>query len=878
MVSTSANQSKQTSQGISKALTPDIVVVAALLYMMSSDGSLSQEEISILQQCIGQDDQVIQRARAYIKNNKLDTFINEAIQFLDKPSKLFVLLNVYDCMYSDGIVEKGEAKLFTKMLLGFGFTEQYFKPYSELIEFKNNKPILGHFNSQDLSLDKQTPHKVMGSLLIYMMSSDGDISSQEIGQISSILGKYPGLQEYCANQTAKVKFEDYVNAVTNSLNDTQKLYIATNFCDSMMSDGSAADEELVLLNFLLNKFNITDIAFKPYFDLIRTKNTNPLLALATANQRNSNLFKNQINQDQEPGQSNVVNSTDDEKIIFNNSISDDQDGKMIKRTMDENLKRAKDDLKNAENIATIQHNTESSKPKGPLLSNEIQSSDEKFKNSAITPPNIAKIDANNDGNNIQKVSSSSSKDNIQSIDAGNESANVQQLDKSADDINIQDLESSKLTQNKQRIDLESIEDNLQSIKTERTPENIQAIANKEAIASNLLIDPRNKSSTGITIATDADLDNIKKLIPESKLDHNNQPISEKKALNSSPTLTQENIADPSKEIAGSSLEDRNIPLPIDGNDSNVVRIDFNKTIESTFAKKAQLIDSINNITNAENVNRIFKMNSDLDDLHNKLQLLEESSPEITIDDVVITKKRPSKVKNKPRPNKAVLPQKTAESNVASIAAVSQVHRQAQVKKETIIDNKVSIEATIDSQNTQALAPEPSKPTHTVGLGAINSTQSTKSDMALVLTLAKTALASAKNQNIDSREINPSTPLTEARFLDQSSISTTSTSTSLINKSNLETTLASSIGPALSMPASPSVSSAPLIARKTSIQRHVINTVKLTSVAAAFSLVTGFSGVGCDLVQCSWKQLEAPLSIEFQQYIYKTQNAFFTFFA
>ena len=138
MVSTSANQSKQTSQGISKALTPDIVVVAALLYMMSSDGSLSQEEISILQQSIGQDDQVIQRARAYIKNNKLDTFINEAIQFLDKPSKLFVLLNVYDCMYSDGIVEKGEAKLFTKMLLGFGFTEQYFKPYSELIEFKNN--------------------------------------------------------------------------------------------------------------------------------------------------------------------------------------------------------------------------------------------------------------------------------------------------------------------------------------------------------------------------------------------------------------------------------------------------------------------------------------------------------------------------------------------------------------------------------------------------------------------------------------------------------------------------------------------------------------------------------------------------------------------
>jgi hypothetical protein len=65
----------------------------------------------------------------------------------------------------------------------------------------------------------------------------------------------------------------------------------------MLSDGTAADEEMTLLNFVLNKFNITDIAFKPYFDLIRAKNTNPLLALKAAANERGNIFKNQINKD-----------------------------------------------------------------------------------------------------------------------------------------------------------------------------------------------------------------------------------------------------------------------------------------------------------------------------------------------------------------------------------------------------------------------------------------------------------------------------------------------------------------------------------------------------------------------------------------------------
>ena len=929
MTSTSAPKNTQPAKVKSAALTPDITVVAALIYMMSSDGILSHEEISILQQSIGEDDQVIQRARAYIKNNKVDTFIHEANQFLDKPSKMYVLINVYDCMYSDEVAEKGEIKLFDKMMSGFGISERYFKPSAELIEFKNNKSILGQYNALDLSTEKHTPHKVLGSFLIYMMSADGSVSSQEIGQISSILGKYEGLQEYCATQAAKIKFEDYVNSVSPSLNENQKLYIATNFCDSMMSDGSAADEEMSLLNFILSKFNISEIAFKPYFDLIKNKNTYPLHALKVAANERGNLFKNQINKENEKGHSNVTVTTDSEQGIFNNTINDDQEGQLIKRTMDENINKAKKDLLNSENIETIQHNTEVTQSKGPVFSNEIKSEDAGIDNSSSANPNIAKINASGPEHNIQKVAdldskknlqnidsgvssdniqsidSGSSVDNIQSIDSSVASNNVQQLDQSMGGVNIQEIESSAFSPNKQLIDSGKNEANLQAIANQSISDNIQALENKKPIASNLLIDPRNKSSTGITIASDDDLINIEKLSPQQAIDENSQSLSSSSQTARNSTGSKDNTADRSVDIEGPTLQERNIPLPTEVTNQSNVGIETKETKENSFAKKAQLIESIKNITNAENVNRISKINNDLEDLLEKLQLVEQNGAAITVDDVVITKKRPPALNNKPRSNKAVIAQKADESNVVPIPDPAPVNKPPIVEKEKSTLNKVNLEQEAESQNTQRLGLQPVEPTNTVLLKTDEPLPSLQSDPATVLTLARQSLAAAKMNPMQSTEkISPTSPAmqaTQATQATQVTLPTLSSPTKPIasDASNIIpalTPIASNSEPESSIPSlmsmtattpsvaailvdssKPKTSTVHLIARKSSIRRQVINTVKVMCVASAFSLVSGFSGIGCDLVQCSWKQLEAPLSIEFQQYIYKTKDVLLTFF-
>ena len=966
MASSSVNNAS-TPQGISKALTPDIVVVAALLYMMSSDGSLSQEEISILQQSIGEDDQVIQRARAYIKNNKVDTFISQAIEFLDKPSKLFVLLNVYDCMLSDGLVEKGETRLFAKLLLGFGLTEKFFKPYTELIEFKNNKSLLGEYKAQDLGIEKQTPHMVLGTLLIYMMSADGSVSSQEIGQISSIIGKYEGLQDYCAAQVTRIKFEDYITSVSSSLNDAQKLYIATNFCDSMMSDGSAADEEMSLLNAVLNKFSITEISFKPFFDLIKAKNTNPLHALKSADKAKGNLFKNQIIKGDEEGQSNVTTIAEREKVIFDNSINDDQDGQMIKRTMDENIEKTKEALKNSENIATIQNNTILSSPTGPVFSNEMQSKDANFGKGTVDDPNIAKISSKSNEDNTQKIAGSDSKENLQNIasgresenvqqlsastgganiqalessktaqnkqaigsgedsenlqqivtsaegvniqalesaknsqnkqrvDAGGEDENLQQLSTSPEGVNIQALESSKTAHNKQRIDSGSDEANTQSINIDVATENLQNIERSKSAASNLLIDPRNNSSTGITIATDDDLVNVQQLGAEQTIDENSQTLAGTPQKSVNPTISKENIADRSEKIEAVSLKDRNIPLPTDGKDGSVVQIDFNQTVESTFDKKAQLIESINNITSAENVNRMFKINNDLDELHEKLNLLQQGSREITIDDVVIAKKQAPKLKDKPRSNISALPPKVEEPNAIAIEVANPIIEQPTITQKALPTNKVSLEAVKESDNTQRLEVDSNKPDNTIALDASKPLQASENDHAAVLTVAKNSLALAKKQSNPTTQLASSTASTSAISADTASALTPALTPALSptpaqalatapepTSETAKTSLAGAVSTltnftALSHAANPLASLSPVMARKSSIRRHVINTVRLVGITTSLALVTGFTPMGCDLVQCSWKQLEAPLSIEFQEYIFKTKDVLLTFF-
>lgn len=75
-------------------LTPHLVLAAALLHMMASDGEIEEAESSQLQAVLGGDQQVMNVAVQYVQATPLAQFLTDACQVLDRASTLCVLTNV----------------------------------------------------------------------------------------------------------------------------------------------------------------------------------------------------------------------------------------------------------------------------------------------------------------------------------------------------------------------------------------------------------------------------------------------------------------------------------------------------------------------------------------------------------------------------------------------------------------------------------------------------------------------------------------------------------------------------------------------------------------------------------------------------------------
>jgi uncharacterized tellurite resistance protein B-like protein len=122
-------------------LTPKLALAAGLLYTMSSDGQIEQEEIGQLQSVIGRDEQLIQTAVKYIRSVPYEQFLTDANALLNPQQKLCVLINMADSLLSDGRAAPAEQAAFNKALAGFGMTEDGFKVYFETLAVKNNRSI-----------------------------------------------------------------------------------------------------------------------------------------------------------------------------------------------------------------------------------------------------------------------------------------------------------------------------------------------------------------------------------------------------------------------------------------------------------------------------------------------------------------------------------------------------------------------------------------------------------------------------------------------------------------------------------------------------------------------------------------------------------------
>ncbi len=124
----------------SDELTPPKVLVVSLLYMMSADGSMGEEEIGRLNAAVGSSQALLKSSLRYVGQVRAPQFLAAAAGVLDEQQRLCILLNACDTMMSDRQVAGAERDLFRRMLAAFGVASGIFDRYLNVIYLKNDLP------------------------------------------------------------------------------------------------------------------------------------------------------------------------------------------------------------------------------------------------------------------------------------------------------------------------------------------------------------------------------------------------------------------------------------------------------------------------------------------------------------------------------------------------------------------------------------------------------------------------------------------------------------------------------------------------------------------------------------------------------------------
>lgn len=168
---------------------------------------------------------------------------------------------------ADGELSSLEWDLFQNILAALGYTEKSFKPYLGAISIKNKRSVLGSFD-EVFSPETLTPQLSLAISLLYMMSSDGVMAPEELGQLQVIIGKSKSLLKSALKYVGQNKAHIFLKNVASLLNPRQKLCVLVNVCDTMLSDGLVENAERELFKRMLPALGQTEDSFKSYYQIL----------------------------------------------------------------------------------------------------------------------------------------------------------------------------------------------------------------------------------------------------------------------------------------------------------------------------------------------------------------------------------------------------------------------------------------------------------------------------------------------------------------------------------------------------------------------------------------------------------------------------------
>jgi uncharacterized tellurite resistance protein B-like protein len=458
-------------------LTPMLSLAVALLYMMTADGDIEEHESSQLQAVLGGNDEALELAMEYVETCPLTQFLKESPPQLSEADRLCILCNACDSVMSDGKIESAELAMFQQMSEAFGVSAQAFAPYFKAIEFKNNKSILGPYDPESLNAVIIKPHLAMAAAIIYMMSADGKIAKEEIGQLKLMIGEFEGLQTTAMKYVRNFKMSQFLKESAPYLNDQQKLLILTVIFDAMQSDGEVENEELELFKTIQKAYGIKDDAFQSLASAITTKNIKPfgldVIDPKAMHKRRAKRkprsdtglfsFKKSADKSDPRDQRHLKGSADG---AWQSQESVDAKGNIIQQTLDSNIQDVSESFKNQADINLVSDNAKQ-KDQQPTLARDASTGNIQNIQNDGAKANIQGIPTDASQANIQGISTEAVKANIQGIPTDASQANIQGISTEAVKANIQGIPTDASQANVQGIDVKTLKSNNQGLPVDR---------------------------------------------------------------------------------------------------------------------------------------------------------------------------------------------------------------------------------------------------------------------------------------------------------------------------------------------------------------------------------------------------------------------------
>ena len=339
-------------------LTPYLSMVASILYMMAADGELSEQECSQLQSVVGGDDQILRRAVQYVETHSIDTFLSDVPNTLEGDDQFCMLMNVCDSIMADGEMAKEEMILFSRMLNALGQSRETFKPYFQTISIKNKRSVFGAFDDT-AAKSALTPQIALAASVLYMMSSDGSMAAEEVGQLQVVIGQSQTLLKASLKYVKEIKFHQFIKLAAPLLNQPQRLCVLMNVCDSMLADGRIDVLEKDLFKRMLAEFGVSEANFNGHFKNLFLKNEKPQDIRKGGFQESRNKHDSERIKSKDGAQQHFDRTIEgqDPNLTSPPALTEQSElGTAITRTMQENISKLSGEMASEQDMIVMAEN------------------------------------------------------------------------------------------------------------------------------------------------------------------------------------------------------------------------------------------------------------------------------------------------------------------------------------------------------------------------------------------------------------------------------------------------------------------------------------------------------------------------------------------